>query len=76
MPSLSVSFHSSMASLMLSSGRSPLPRCPQRLVAVFQPHRFSRTQEFQDEFAKALSSVDMVVLAPVLLLHLPEGAGP
>ena len=55
----------SMASLMLSSGRSPLPRCPQRLMAVFQPHRFSRTQEFQDEFAKALSSVDMVVLAPV-----------
>ena len=55
----------SMAALMVSSGRSPLPRSPKRLMAVFQPHRFSRTQEFQNEFALALSSVDIVVLAPV-----------
>ena len=54
-----------MADLMVSSGRSPLPRAPQRLMAVFQPHRFSRTQEFQQEFAQALGSADLVVLAPV-----------
>ena len=55
----------SMAALMVTSGRSPLPRSPKRLMAVFQPHRFSRTQQFQDEFALALSNVDIVVLAPV-----------
>ena len=54
-----------MATLMVTSGRSPLPRSPKRLMAVFQPHRFSRTQQFQDEFALALSNVDIVVLAPV-----------
>ena len=54
-----------MAALMVTSGRSPLPRSPKRLMAVFQPHRYSRTQEFQNEFAKALSGVDIVVLAPV-----------
>ena len=55
----------SMAALMVTSGRSPLPRSPKRLMAVFQPHRFSRTQQFQNEFALALSNVDIVVLAPV-----------
>ncbi len=54
-----------MADLMVSSGRSPLPRAPRRLMAVFQPHRFSRTREFQQDFAQALSSADLVVLAPV-----------
>ena len=54
-----------MAALMVSSGRSPLPRSPKRLLAVFQPHRYSRTREFQNEFAVALSNVDIVVLAPV-----------
>ena len=54
-----------MATLMVTSGRSPLPRSPKRLMAVFQPHRFSRTQQFQNEFALALSNVDIVVLAPV-----------
>jgi len=32
-----------MARLMVNSGRSALPRAPQRLMVVFQPHRFSRT---------------------------------
>jgi len=54
-----------MANLMVSSGRSPLPRSPRRLVAVFQPHRYSRTQEFQHQFAEALISADVVLLAPV-----------
>jgi UDP-N-acetylmuramate--alanine ligase len=54
-----------MAELMVSSGRSPLPTAPQRLVVVFQPHRYSRTQEFLNEFAKALSSAHTVLLAPI-----------
>lgn len=54
-----------MARLMVSSGTSPLPEQPQRVLAVFQPHRYSRTAEFLDGFAQALSSADAVVLAPL-----------
>jgi UDP-N-acetylmuramate--alanine ligase len=54
-----------MARLMVESGRSPLPLAPQRLVAVFQPHRFSRTAQFLEGFASALSRADAVLLAPL-----------
>ncbi len=54
-----------MARLMVSSGRSPLPEPPQRLLAVFQPHRYSRTAEFLTDFAEALSQADAVLLAPL-----------
>ena len=54
-----------MAQLMLSSGRSPLPVNPKRLVAVFQPHRYSRTAQFLDGFAQALSQADLVLIAPL-----------
>ena len=54
-----------MAQLMVSSGRSPLPTPPQRLLAVFQPHRYSRTQEFLESFASALQNCDSLLLAPV-----------
>ena len=55
----------SMARLMVSSGRSPLPKPPQRLVAVFQPHRYSRTAQFLDGFAAALTQADLVFVAPL-----------
>ena len=55
----------SMAQLMVSSGRSPLPSPPQRLLAVFQPHRYSRTQEFLEAFAGALQNCDALLLAPI-----------
>ena len=54
-----------MAQLMLSSGRSPLPISPKRLVTVFQPHRYSRTAQFLDGFAQALSQTERVVIAPL-----------
>ena len=54
-----------MANLMVDSGRSPLPTPPKRLLAVFQPHRFSRTHEFLDQFAAALQNCDSLILAPV-----------
>jgi UDP-N-acetylmuramate--L-alanine ligase/UDP-N-acetylenolpyruvoylglucosamine reductase len=40
-------------------------RRPQRLVVVFQPHRFSRTAQFKTAFAKALALADRVFLLPV-----------
>ena len=54
-----------MAQLMVSSGRSPLPTPPRRLLAVFQPHRYSRTQEFLESFANALQNCDSLLLAPI-----------
>ena len=54
-----------MARLMVSSGRSPLPCPPKRLVAVFQPHRYTRTAQFLQGFARALSQADALVLAPL-----------
>ena len=38
---------------------------PGRLIAVFQPHRFSRTAQFKAEFASALSLADRVHLLDV-----------
>lgn len=40
-------------------------RGPRRLVAVFQPHRFSRTRAFKAGFARALSRADRVFLLEV-----------
>jgi UDP-N-acetylmuramate--alanine ligase len=36
-----------------------------RIVCVFQPHTYSRTQAFLDDFADALSLADVVVLADI-----------
>lgn len=36
-----------------------------RLVGVFQPHLYSRTADLYKEFAKALSSLDEIVLMPI-----------
>lgn len=36
-----------------------------RIVCVFQPHTYTRTKAFWNEFAKALSHADLVILADV-----------
>jgi len=64
-----------MAQLMVASGRSPLPRRPERLVAVFQPHRYSRTAQFLEEFAAALRLADLVLLAPLYSAGEPPISG-
>lgn len=35
------------------------------MTAVFQPHLFSRTKDFLDGFAEALSALDCVFLLPI-----------
>ena len=35
------------------------------MVVVFQPHTYTRTKAFLDDFAKALSVADVVVLADI-----------
>lgn len=37
----------------------------QRLVLVFQPHRFSRTRDCFEDFIKVISTVDIVLLTEV-----------
>lgn len=39
--------------------------CYQRLVAIFQPHRYSRTQTFLQEFATAFSEADVVIITDI-----------
>jgi len=36
-----------------------------RLVVIFQPHRYSRTQALLDEFARVLADADVLILTPV-----------
>jgi UDP-N-acetylmuramate--alanine ligase len=47
----------------LEAARAGWPGC--RLVLVFQPHRYSRTQEHLDDFAQVLSTADVLVLCEV-----------
>ena len=36
-----------------------------RLVGIFQPHLYTRTRDFADEFASVLSKLDEVVMMPI-----------
>ena len=36
-----------------------------RIIAVFQPHLYTRTRDFMDDFAKAFFNADMLVLTDV-----------
>ena len=36
-----------------------------RLVGVFQPHLYTRTRDFADEFARVLATLDEVILMPI-----------
>jgi UDP-N-acetylmuramate--alanine ligase len=45
---------------------------PRRLVAVFQPHRFTRLSHLMDDFATAFNQADVVVLSEVY----PAGEAP
>ena len=36
-----------------------------RVTGIFQPHLFSRTKDFMDEFAEELAKLDEVILLPI-----------
>lgn len=42
-----------------------------QLAVVFQPHRYSRTQQFKHDFVKALEASDQLFLLPVYAAHEP-----
>ena len=55
--------HPTEINALLASIRLLYPT--KRILGVFQPHLFSRTRDFLDDFAKALSELDDVVLLPI-----------
>ncbi len=55
----------SMAALMIKTKNNFFPIPPNRLVTVFQPHRFSRTKKFEEQFAKSLIKSDLVFVTPI-----------
>jgi UDP-N-acetylmuramate--alanine ligase len=55
--------HPSELRATLNAARNGWPE--RRIVAVFQPHRFTRTRDLFDDFGKVLSEADCVVLTDV-----------
>ena len=55
--------HPTEVAATLQAARQAFPEA--RLVAVFQPHLFSRTRAFAGEFGEALLAADVVVVLPV-----------
>lgn len=41
------------------------PEKPRRVVAIFQPHRYSRAQTFLSEFARSFGDADVVVVSDI-----------
>ena len=62
--------HPSEIRATLSAARNGWPE--KRLVVVFQPHRFSRTQDLFDDFVHVLSEADCLVLTDIY----PAGEAP
>lgn len=55
--------HPTELDAVLQAARDGWPQ--RRLVLVFQPHRFTRTRDQFDDFARVLSGVDSLVLADI-----------
>ena len=55
--------HPSELTATITAARSGWP--DRRIVTVFQPHRYSRTQALFDEFSQALADSDAVVLTDI-----------
>ncbi len=55
--------HPSELSAIISSVRNLYPQ--KKITAVFQPHLFSRTRDFMEDFAVELSKADELILLPI-----------
>ncbi len=55
--------HPSELKAIISSVRDLYPN--RKITAIFQPHLFSRTADFMDEFANELDQADEVILLPI-----------
>ncbi|MCS6943670.1 MAG: UDP-N-acetylmuramate--L-alanine ligase [Geminocystis sp.] len=58
--------HPSEIRCTISAARSRLPQYEaERIVAVFQPHRYTRTAVFLEEFASSFQQADVLVLTDI-----------
>ncbi len=55
--------HPTEIKALISSVRMLYPN--QKITGIFQPHLFSRTRDFFDDFVKELSKLDEVILLPI-----------
>jgi UDP-N-acetylmuramate--alanine ligase len=55
--------HPTELNALLQAAKSAFPN--QKITLIFQPHLYSRTRDFMDEFADALSQVDDLMLLDV-----------
>jgi UDP-N-acetylmuramate--alanine ligase len=55
--------HPEELSASISSARAMFS--DRRITGIFQPHLFSRTRDFMDEFARSLELLDEVILLPI-----------
>ena len=55
----------SIASLIIKKKDKISNISPNRIVTVFQPHRFSRIKKFEKEFAKSLIKSDLIFITPI-----------
>ena len=54
--------HPTEIAAVIAAARAGIDR---RIVAVFQPHRYSRTQQLMDEFAGAFAGASLIVLTDI-----------
>ena len=64
--------HPTEIDVVLSTARN---QPHQRLVAVFQPHRYTRTARFFTDFARVLSTADIVILTDIFAAGEPPIPG-
>lgn len=55
--------HPTEVAATLAAARRGWPE--RRIVAIFQPHLYSRTRDFMEEFARALAAADEVIVAGI-----------
>jgi UDP-N-acetylmuramate--alanine ligase len=53
------------ARLQVETETTTFPVKPSRVVAIFQPHRYSRTQALLTEFAQSFTDADVVILTDI-----------
>ncbi|NJM56431.1 MAG: UDP-N-acetylmuramate--L-alanine ligase [Synechococcales cyanobacterium RU_4_20] len=53
------------ARLQLKTSTTRLPILPERIVAIFQPHRFSRTQVLMEDFRTCFGDADEVIVCEI-----------
>ena len=65
--------HPTEIAAVIAAARQAYP--DRRLVALFQPHLYSRTRDFAVEFGRSLGQADAVVVLPIYPAREPAIAG-